>query len=284
MANIDTLIEDMQHVLDEDTDHVVSEENLNWAASAFRQILATRFAARKEEPTKALRFSSIGKKDRQVWYAAHPPEGVEKMGPSQMFKFLYGDLIEIALLFIAKEAGHEVTHEQFEVTEDDVVGHLDAVIDGVPVDAKSASPYSFAKFMDGSFVFDDPFGYVPQLSGYSHKHGNTSRAAFLVADKVSGAIGLAPLSQEDILANPPGPRIKHLKEVLSKDTPPPRCYPDVEEGKSGNRKLAIGCSYCKFKDACWADANKGQGLRKFWYARGPVWLTTVKKEPLVAEA
>lgn len=282
MKSIDTLVDDMNTVLDEETDHVVSEANLDWAASAFRAILATRFAKRKEG--NPIRFSSLGKKPRQIWYTAHPPEQVEKMPPSAMFKFLYGDLIEVALLFLAKEAGHEVTHEQFEVIEAEVTGHMDAVIDGVPVDCKSASPYSFAKFVDGSYVFDDPFGYVPQLSGYSHAINNTERAGFLVANKVSGEIGLAPLSGMDIKANPPGPRIAELKAVVASDTPPERCYAPVPEGKSGNLKLDIGCSYCKFKDSCWSDANGGQGLRKFWYSRGPVWLTNVAKEPKVDEA
>jgi hypothetical protein len=78
----------------------------------------------------------------------------------QNFKFLYGDTLEVLLLFLAKESGHEVTHEQYEVEADGVKGHTDAVIDGVPVDCKSASPSAYAKFENGQFVFDDPFGYI----------------------------------------------------------------------------------------------------------------------------
>lgn len=283
MKEIDTLVDDMQAVLSELNDHEVSEENVEWAGEAFKSILLSRFKKR-EKPSSALRFSSIGKKDRQLWYDQNPPENVEVLTPATMLKFMYGDMIEILLLFLAKEAGHEVTHEQFEVEEAGVVGHMDAIIDGVPVDCKSASPYSFAKFKDGGFKFDDPFGYLPQLSGYSHAVKRPDRAAFLVADKVAGSICLAELDAYDIAANPPGPRIAHLKEVVASDTPPPRCYSDEPEGKSGNKKLGIGCSYCKYKESCWSDANGGEGLRKFWYSRGPVWLTAVVKEPKVGEA
>lgn len=282
MANIATLVEDVYKVLDQDVDHEVSEENIEWAAGVFRQVLSSRFAKRTQE-SSPIRFSSLGKKDRQMWYAAHPPENVEKLPPQTSFKFLYGDLIEVLLLFLAKEAGHDVSMLQAEVEEDGVHGHLDAVIDGVVVDCKSASPYSFNKFKDGSFVFDDPFGYIPQISGYANKLGLTKEAAFLVSEKVSGAITLATVDQFTIEGNPPGPKITHLKEVISADTPPPRCYSDVPEGKSGNRKLDVGCSYCAFKDACWADANEGQGLRKFTYGRGPVWLTRVARLPRVDE-
>lgn len=210
------------------------------------------------------------------------------MPPKTLFKFLYGDMIEIAMIFLAKEAGHTVTHEQHTVEVDGVLGHTDCVIDGIPVDVKSASSFSFQKFKEGGFKFDDPFGYVAQLSGYCHALSESGdveggRGAFLVADKVHGDICLAEIDGYDIRGNPPLPRIQHLRSIIKEPTPPPRCYEDIPEGKSGNRKLGVGCSYCAFKDECWKDANNGQGLRKYIYSRGPVWLTNVAREPKVEE-
>jgi hypothetical protein len=118
----------------------------------------------------------LGKKDRQIWYDANMPEAQRKLPGKMEFKFLYGDVLEVLMLFLAKEAGHEVTHEQHEVDVDGVKGHMDAVIDGIPVDCKSASSYSFQKFLNGPF-FDDPFGYVKQLSGYAHAIGKTTERA-----------------------------------------------------------------------------------------------------------
>jgi hypothetical protein len=279
-----TLPEDIFRLLDDATDHEVSEENVEWAGEALKDLLRTRLAKREiRKGEEVLRFSALGKKDRQLWYDANEPEKAEKLPGKVNFKFLYGDILEILLLFCAKEAGHEVTHEQYEVDVDGVKGHTDCVIDGIPVDCKSASPYSFGKFQDGSFVFDDPFGYIAQLSGYAHALGNTDRAGFLVADKVHGDICFAEISELDIQANPPGLRIENLRRVVGMPNPPARCYDDIPEGKSGNKKLGIGCSYCKHKDNCWSDANNGKGLRKFFYSRGPVWLTEVKKEPKVNE-
>jgi hypothetical protein len=286
-----TLPGDIYKLLEEGNDHEVSEENVKWAGEAFMELLRTRFKKREERRgEKAIYFSSLGKKDRQVWYAANKPETAEKLLPKTRFKFLYGDAIEILLLFLAKETGHEVTHEQHRVEIDGVGGYTDAAIDGVPVDCKSASPFSFAKFENGNFVWDDPFGYIKQLSGYAHELHKEfpdtvtkDRAGFLVADKVHGDICFAEIDNYTIEANPPEDRIRSLRVVIGAETPPPRCYDDIPDGKSGNRRLGVGCSYCSFKKDCWSSANNGKGLREFLYSSGPKWLTEVRREPKVDE-
>lgn len=204
------------------------------------------------------------------------------MIPKTYMKFLYGDFLELLLLFLAKEAGHTVENEQLEVEVDGVKGHLDCTIDGVVVDCKSASPYAFQKFKDDRFLSDDPFGYIYQLSGYSNVVSPTNpRAAFLVADKVHGDIALAEVSAEIALAHSPLPRIQHLKKVLQQEEEPERCYQDKLDGKSGNRVLDTGCSYCAFAQHCWRDANGGRGLETYIYSTGPKYFTHVAREPRV---
>jgi hypothetical protein len=284
-----TLPEDIYGVLDERNDHEVSEENVQWAGEIFKELLRTRLKKREEKVGEdSLRFSALGKQDRQIWYAANKPECRELLQPKQNFKFLYGDVIEILLLFLAKEARHNVTHEQYEVSADGVTGHTDAVIDGVPVDCKSASPFGYDKFTDGRFLFDDPFGYIKQLSGYAHELQKDpsvvkDRAGFLVANKVHGDICFAEVDEYTIRGNPPEPRIAHLRSVVASPERPGRCYPDKPDGKSGNRILDTGCSYCPFRKDCWSDSNGGKGLRTFYYANGPRYFTKVLKEPKVNE-
>ena len=72
-------------------------------------------------------------------------------------------------------------------------------------------------------------------------------------------------------------RVNYLKGVVDTDTPPPRCYDDVPDGKSGNRKLAIGCVFCGYKTKCW------DNLRAFKYSNGVRYLTQVSKTPDVEE-
>jgi hypothetical protein len=277
--SIDTLVSDIYHVLDEDTDHEPSEENLEWIGEAVKTLLRNRLSAR-ERKAGVLRFSSLGRPDRQLWYQAHEPDKAERMVPKTYMKFLYGDLIELLLLFLAKESGHEVTHEQAEVVVAGVKGHTDAVIDGVTVDAKSASPFGYGKFVNGSYLTDDPFGYIHQISGYRAALG-TNRAGFLVANKVHGDIYFAEVPSETLDANTPEPRITHLREVLQSEQVPERCYEDKPEGKSGNRILQTGCSFCAFAKHCWRDANDGQGLIVYNYASGPKFFTHIEREPRV---
>jgi hypothetical protein len=226
-------------------------------------------------------MSNIGKGARQLWYdKRHGKE--ENLPPHTIFKFIYGDLIESLLLFLARVSGHNVTNRQAEVVVQGVKGHIDADIDNVTVDAKSASVYAFRKFADGSLVENDSFGYMEQLAGYCE--ARDTDGAFLVADKQNGHITYLPFSREELKAvvNVPE-RIDYLKQAIESDVEPERCYEDEEEGLSGNRALGVNCSYCPHKERCWADSNGGLGLRTFLYSNGPKFLTRVVREPKVKE-
>jgi hypothetical protein len=270
------VIEDVYDLFDPNKGHEPNEDNLNAFAENIKEVLRTRLA--KREPlNNPLRFSSLGKQDRQLWYMAkdYPQEDISS---KTYFKFLYGDVIEQLLIFLVKEAGHTVEDEQKEVEVDGVKGHIDCKIDGVLVDVKSASPYGFGKFVRNVVHEDDPFGYTQQLSGYAQVETPKQPAAWLAMEKVNGSLALSTLSTSIINDYPVDDRIAHLKKVIASDEPPARCYPDEEDGKSGNRKLGTGCSYCAFKHSCWP------GLRTFLYSNGPRYLTNVAKVPDVPEA
>jgi len=225
-----------------------------------------------------LRFSALGKKNRQIWYEAHQDGSAETLSPKTLFKFLYGDVIEALLLFLVVEAGHQVTEAQAEVEVDGVLGHIDCLIDGVVVDVKSASSFGYKKFEDGSILTgNDSFGYTEQLSGYASVLTPNQRAAWLAMDKVSGDICVTYLPVDIINKNKPEQRIEELKNVIEQHDPPERCYPEVPEGKSGNLRLGTQCGYCAHKHRCWPD------LRTFLYSSGPKFFTKIVKEPNVFE-
>lgn len=225
-------------------------------------------------------MSNIGKPDRQLWYEVNMPEKAEQMHPNSYLKFLYGDVIEALLMFLAKQAGHKVEGEQAELEIEGVKGHRDAVVDGVTTDFKSASPFSFKKFERGLQPEEDAFGYISQINNYieAGKDDPTvvdkTRGAFLAMNKVTGDLAL-DIHQK---SNAPVPEIiKYKKEMVAKEEPPERCFEPEPMGKSGNMKLGINCSYCSFKKECWPE------LRTFLYSTGPVFLTKVVDEPRVPE-
>lgn len=277
MPKLEDLPSDIYSLFDPESHHDINEDNLNAFGENLKQVLRDRLG-KQEVRTSPLRFSSLGRPDRQVWFDAHPEPGTkEPMTPKTYLKFLYGDVIEQLLILLAKEAGHEVTDEQREVEIDGIKGHIDAIIDGTVVDVKSASPYGYKKFEERRVVEEDPFGYVDQLSGYSNVLNPGKPAAWLAQEKVSGDICISPLSAIVIDHHKPEERIAHLKEVIGSETIPELCYQPVPDGKSGNLKLPTPCSYCAHKYRC------HPGLRTFIYSTGPRYLTTVVREPDVQE-
>lgn len=274
------LVEDIYRVVSEGAE--VSEEQANEFGKQLADLIANRLRERKEGSRKefTLRMSNIGKGARQLWYESRF-EPNEKIAPHTLVKFMFGDIIESLVLFLAGVAGHRVTSQQAEVGVAGIKGHIDADIDGVTVDVKSASTFAFRKFENGTLADDDPFGYMDQMAGYCTAR-NTD-GAFIAVDKQNGHIAYLPVYKEDLDGICIEDRIEYLKKAVASDVEPERCYQDEPDGQSGNRKLGVNCSYCPFKERCWADSNGGLGLRTFLYSNGPRFLTNVAREPNVPE-
>lgn len=274
---IDTLVSDIYGLFDKD--YIPVEE----VVATFGEKLAKKVAARvsEERVGGGLRLSNLGTLcRRQLYYKVKTPELSEPLPPDVRMKFLIGDILEETLLYLAKEAGHDVQCEQDEVELHGVKGHIDAVIDGMVVDTKSASSMSFLKFQDGLTEERDSFGYLTQLRSYVEAKKDDDRVkykdtgAFFVIDKTLGKICLDihrffPYNSEKFVAD--------RKKLLADFVPPLRDYEPEDEGKSGNKKLGTYCSYCSFKKECYP------ALRAFDYSKGPVYLTKVARPPLVPE-
>ena len=277
-SKISTLLDDIGYRLEEGT--VPEEANLAIFLDELKEVMQNFFVEESNrDSTGKLRLSAVGREDRKLWYD-YKGYGKEKLTTDLKIRFCLGHILEAFVLLLAREAGHTVEDCQKEVTVSGVKGHIDCLIDGELVDVKSASPYGFKKFVDGSLVHgDDPFGYMYQLSSYGAALGK-EQGYFLAIDKSGGGMTLlnVPLDTVD-----PAERINYLKDTLPDDEPPPKCYPEVEEA-SGNRKLGFNCKFCDFKVECWKDANNGAGLRKYNYSRGPEYFTHISKEPRVEEA
>ena len=279
--NIKTLVDDIYNLFGDEPD--IDKKELDKHVQIFctevgQQIITALFEDRKRD--NKLRLSAIGKPDRQLWYNVNQKNKAAPLPPSTRIKFLYGHILEELLLLFTKVSGHSVRDTQKELLVSGVKGHQDAIIDDVLVDCKSASGRGFEKFKNNRVYDDDPFGYIPQISAYAQANG-LDEAAFLAIDKSTGEICLTPVhSLEMINAEE---RVNYLKTMVVKDDLPDRCYSDIPDGKSGNRRLAVGCVYCDYKQLCWSDSNGGKGLRVFNYAQNKKYLTEVAREPDVLE-
>lgn len=280
MAEIHPLIRDIYRVVTEGAD--VTNAQAEEFGRSVGDIIASRLREAKDEGKRpfTLRMSNIGKGARQLWYDKKYGRE-ETLPPHTIVKFMFGDIIEQLVLFLAKLSGHDVSSEQAEVSLDGIKGHIDADIDGVTVDVKSASTHSFRKFADGSLAENDPFGYIEQISSYAK--ARDTDGAFLAVDKQNGHIAYLPFTKDELAVFDVSSRIQYMKDMIDSDEVPERCYKDEPEGKSGNMALGVNCSYCAHKFRCWADSNGGVGLRVFQYASGPKFLTRVVVEPKVYE-
>jgi hypothetical protein len=280
----DTVVQDIYALMEsKDADPSVDvEAEIEKFGESVKALMRTEFGRKKREDNRKLRLSNIGRTDRYLWNHFNGTEG-EELQPHTYVKFMYGHLIEEMLLFLTRMAGHSVTDEQKVCNVEGIVGHMDCKIDGVVTDVKSASSFGFKKFKDGTLAYDDPFGYIDQIKAYAHSEGQTE-FGWLAMDKANGHLTYLKYDLTDTeapvyeaLKGDIVDRVKHVKKLVEQPEPAEWCYQPVPDGKSGNSKLSIGCSYCQFKDHCYPN------LRVFAYSYGPKYLVDVVKEPKVQE-
>lgn len=290
---IDTLQEDIYHLLDDGTETAPIEGLASAAGAAVANELSRTLETRDKPREKGkLWASDLGKPCmRQHWYNFNEPEHGEKLMGHTKFKFLYGNLLEEAALYLAEQAGHDVRAKQERIEVEfpngwTVSGRIDAVLDDVLVDVKSTSSYGYKKYStEGLNEDNDSFGYRYQLGFYKHYadiDGLEDVQGFVWIDKQNGHIQYMPSSVPD-----KGQLEERIREIAlsvnGSEVGARKEYTPEPYGKSGNLKLGMACSYCPYKHRCYRDSNDGKGLRGFVYSHGPVWMTNVTNEPKVPE-
>jgi hypothetical protein len=279
LKQIETLIQDIENLFEEG----LREGDYSEFGRQSSEVLQRGLRPRDGQRPQRVWFSNVGGPcTRKLWYKINASDKAEPFLPHTRLKFLYGDLLEGLLLDLAQKAGHTVEYEQAQVEWNEITGRIDAVIDGVLVDVKSASSFSFKKFQGGLQSEDDAFGYLGQIAGYllaGIEAGwcEPKRAAFLVINKETGKLCLDTHEFNDDDLSAFSERIKGNKKVAEGTETPEKAFAPVPEGKSGNLKLAINCSYCEFNKHCWPE------MRTFLYSNKPIHLVHVEREPNVPE-
>ena len=284
MKNVYNLVPDIYQLME--TKEVAEGVDFDACVEKFgenvKELMRNEFGGKKRDGRK-LRMSNIGRDDRYLWNVYNDVEKADEIQGHTYVKFLYGHLIEEMLLFLTKAAGHEVTDEQKKCEVNGITGSMDCKIDGIVTDVKSVSTYGFRKFKDGTLAYDDPFGYIGQIKGYAYAEGAT-KFGWLAMDKQNGHLTYLMYDSEDtqapvhdLIGYDIKERIDHVKKLVEQPTPPGVCYEPIADGKSGNQKLAVGCSYCAYKKECWPS------VRAFAYSTGPRYLIEVHNEPKVQE-
>ena len=280
MPDISTLVKDIYDVIEGKGgwDETITE----YLSTTISEVAEERFGDTEERRRDTLTLSGIGKPcERELWYRVNNSEKAAELGPETLGTFFYGDLLEALVISLAKAAGHDVQGEQDVLYVNGIKGHRDCVIDGMTVDVKSASSFSFQKFADGKLRENDPFGYISQLSSYTYAGKDDP----LVTDKTHGAFLVVKKDRfklcldvhdftEDLLRKEE--EIEGRKVMVLGDIPDRR-QPVPQSKTSPNTKLDTLCSYCSFREHCWPEA------RTFIYSNGPIYLIDCVKTPNVPE-
>lgn len=280
---INSLVNDMYSVLIPSKEGGVSDVVLKNFAERMVGHVSDTLSLREDRARESgvLYASEVGEKCMRKLYYRLTNSEAEPIPAHTHYKFLYGDIVEETALLLAEASGHEVAECQTKVVATfgnwEVRGRMDAVIDGVMVDVKSMSSFGMDKLTHSLDDYDDPFGYVDQVSFYRNfgTMQGEGDVAILGVDKTLGHIKLAvgkgvpkAVQEQNISAK---------IAVLDNGSVPDCGYEPVPEGKSGNMKLGVACSYCPYKKLCYPN------LRTFLYSNGPKFLSTVAVEPKVPE-
>lgn len=268
MALITTLVQDIEKLIAEGEPTVglpEFDEAAITAATAVGTALvkaATREEFEVRERWGSLWASEVGSPcTRKLYYkvsGTKPDPGTEN-GPKG--RFLLGDIAEATVLFLARAAGHSVQGQQERVQAQygdwTVVGKRDAIIDGVSVDVKSASPYSFAQYArEGLTPANDTYGYRYQSEFYRHYGAEATGlgSGILLADKSSLALKLEGVTiARDTFDNAIEEKIETLNVAHADPTRlPERIYAPTPPALAapGVRTMHRACGLCEFKKTC----------------------------------
>ena len=209
------------------------------------------------EKDRKLRLSSSGACARALAYRylGYEPLGKEIDGRAK-FTFFLGDLVELALLKVAKLSGcylFATGLQQIEMSINiegvEIKGHPDGfLLDNGKlylVECKSMSDYSFNDFQKGNISE----GYIAQVNMYMHIL-KLEKTVFVALGKNNSVIGEQIVEKDERIVNS---IISKFKKVIKSDKKhlPPRSYKPDKKGK-----LPWQCLYCSYWMHCYPQAHK----------------------------
>jgi hypothetical protein len=248
-----------------------------------------------------LRMSGLGRPLCQQVLDKHGIK--EEMEYNALFRFLFGDLTEAAMMLMMREAGIEIVDYQKQVELDiagvTVKGTLDVILrdetgqDKV-WDIKSASDWAFNYKFTGLGGYDklkedDPFGYLMQGFLYSEAVG-LPFGGWIVVNKSSGQIAVVEVpdwSQDDKDAYllDAAERVKFLTDPRVKPFKPYKPVAETYKNKgeivdTGNKLLPRECNLCGYRYHCWPNAILHNRVTSRAKSPPQVWYSTLKKKEL----
>lgn len=236
-------------------DEAILKEVSTQAAYAFGR----QFGQREERTTRTPYFSSIGKCLRQQAYGllGFEPNGKEMDSRSKMV-FFQGDMVEVAIIEVAKQAGCNISvagsgQESIEI--DGMRGRPDGILhdagaveeDGTMlrpawdyvIEVKSMSSFSFKDFERGQL--DDAYRY--QCNAAMHALGK-DKTVIVALNKDAGVLAEMVINKDPEIIRDIQERLDTLKKCTKDDLP----YRPYQPDAAGFYPWQ--CRYCAWFKTC----------------------------------
>lgn len=222
----------------------IDEAILADVASLARWSFERQFGIREEREVTKPYFSSIGRCLRQQAYKILGfIENGKEMDSRSKNVFFQGDMVEIAIIQVARLAGCNITacgKDQESVEWEGMRGRPDGILDGTHlVEAKSMTSYGFSEFQRG--ILDE--GYRYQCNAGMAALG-LSACVVVALNKDSGVLHEMVISKDDKIVADIKERIDTLAKATKEDLPYRPYQPDAKGFYPWQ------CRYCAFYKTC----------------------------------
>ena len=239
----------------------ISADTIEQVASDIKDALQRQFGSDGRSGDFKLRMSNIGRPSCQLWYEKNKPEAAIPLPTTFVMNMMLGDIVEAVFKGLLKEAGvkyEDSDNVTLKLSDDEIKGTYDIVMNGAVDDIKSASNWSYTnKFQSYETLAEsDGFGYIAQLAGYAKASGKQV-GGWWVVNKANGDFKYVPAKWMDV-----DKEIEKVEETVAKlkENKFERCFEPEEETwykeKTGNLVLNKNCTFCSYRFDCWPEMKE----------------------------
>ena len=239
----------------------ISADTIEQVASDIKDALQRQFGSDGRSGDFRLRMSNIGRPSCQLWYEKNKPEAAIPLPTTFVMNMMLGDIVEAVFKGLLKEAGvkyDDSDNVTLKLSNDEINGTYDIVMNGAVDDIKSASNWSYTnKFHSYETLAEsDGFGYIAQLAGYAKASGKQV-GGWWVVNKANGDFKYVPAKWMDV-----DKEIEKVEETVAKlkENKFERCFEPEEETwykeKTGNLVLNKNCTFCSYRFDCWPEMKE----------------------------
>lgn len=239
----------------------ISADTIEQVASDIKDALQRQFGSDGRSGDFRLRMSNIGRPSCQLWYEKNKPEAAIPLPTTFVMNMMLGDIVEAVFKGLLKEAGVKYEDSDsvtLKLSDDEIKGTYDIVMNGAVDDIKSASNWSYTnKFHSYETLAEsDGFGYIAQLAGYAKASGKQV-GGWWVVNKANGDFKYVPAKWMDV-----DKEIEKVEETVAKlkENKFERCFEPEEETwykeKTGNLVLNKNCTFCSYRFDCWPEMKE----------------------------